>query len=267
MPNRSRTATMKSLHAKTTRRRIPRCRAGGTDETGDYLGKVAQPLHVEVDVLAEEVDAGKSPRSLGEGGIAHTMASVRVPPQGPAVLTLEAVLPQHLTLVSHFIVVRVQLLCPAYDKGSANIAPKMKRELVFAVVALKDIAAEVVDASWLPCLRDLDVIVATGALRVNFGCFHGQLPLLPSSFLDHDGLPHRVAAVTHRGVQHTARASVWQTPPKEYRPSKVSPRLGSVATGSGRHRRLGNNGGRVSHGAELSDGKRLLAGLARPAIR
>jgi len=45
MPNRSRTATMKSLRTKTTRRRRAH-RAGGTDETGDYLGKVAEPLAI-----------------------------------------------------------------------------------------------------------------------------------------------------------------------------------------------------------------------------
>jgi hypothetical protein len=28
-----------------------RCRAGGTDETGDYLGKVAQPLAIEAGVI------------------------------------------------------------------------------------------------------------------------------------------------------------------------------------------------------------------------
>ena len=58
---------MKSLRAKTTRRRVSRRRAGGTDETGDYLGKVAQPLDIDAAVSSPGVQGWKGAIALGEG--------------------------------------------------------------------------------------------------------------------------------------------------------------------------------------------------------
>ena len=72
MPNRSRAATTKSLRTKTTRQRTGGCRAGGTDETGDYLGKVAQPLAIDGGVTSAGIWSGEGNGAQGRSRTTDT---------------------------------------------------------------------------------------------------------------------------------------------------------------------------------------------------